>query len=592
MPEWAGLVDAYGSLRHYVDHLLPVWECLPEASRGRLMVAHPELVDHCAGRGVDAVWAEPEHPGPFTIVASYKDYTRCHVDRPIGYLEHGAGQAYCVAPGTRVLRADLHWVPADELRVGDDLAGFDEERTGDLAARGWRPTTVLGVTRLIEPCYRLTLADGTALVSSSSHRWLRRERARGAWLATEHIQPATVYPSHTTKLVKLFEPWEEDRSWGAGYLAAAFDGEGCLTQTARPPRGDRLMLVFTQLDNAMLAAVQAELRERRFAYSMSPPRPDAVRHLHVTGGVSEVLRFLGAIRPRRLLAKFRPLDGGKMQGTPVEVVEKEYMGERPVVGLTTSTGTFIAEGFASHNSDHDWHPAYSGGTGRDRVAVFLTVNEMTAARERARYPDAQVVVVGSTRLDTLLATRAPRGPLPRPVVAVAFHWNWNGVPETRESWSYWRAAVRDLAASGTVEVLGHGHPRMFADLVRFYTRFGIEPVADLADVVARADLICVDNTSAGPEFAAATGRPVLWLNAPWYRRDVEHGGRFWDWPNGQVCCDEPAGLPDAVRAALDDPPSVRSARARMVDVIYPASTRGHAGRLAADAVLAAVPVAP
>lgn len=252
--------------------------------------------------------------------------------------------------------------------------------------------------------------------------------------------------------------------------------------------------------------------------------------------------------------------------------------ERPVA--------YVEHGAGQTYRDHDWHPSYSGGTGRDRVAMFLTLNETTAARERDRYPGIPVHVVGSTRLDALLrAATRPRPAQRRPVVAVAFHWDWKGVPETRESWSYWRAAVHDLAASGAVEVLGHGHPRIFAELARFYTRWGIEPVPDLADVVARADLICIDNTSAGPEFAAATGRPVLWLNASWYRRHVEHGGRFWDWPTGQVCCEEPSRLADAVRDALSDPADVRDARARMVDAIYPAATRGQAGRLAADAVL-------
>lgn len=64
------------------------------------------------------------------------------------------------------------------------------------------------------------------------------------------------------------------------------------------------------------------------------------------------MEFLGKIRPRRLLDRFNPELLGKMQRKDaVAVVEVVDIGEREVVALKTSTGTFIAEGFASHNSD-------------------------------------------------------------------------------------------------------------------------------------------------------------------------------------------------------------------------------------------------
>lgn len=282
--------------------------------------------------------------------------------------------------------------------------------------------------------------------------------------------------------------------------------------------------------------------------------------------------------------------------------------ERPIIYLEHGAGQTYA--------DHPWHPSYSGGGSRPRVIQFLTLNDTTAARERAAYPNAQVGVVGSLRLDALtsrLATGSnsaqlhagashstdarrslPRLPAvssdndrqgkasrpPRPVVvACAWHWQCSVVPETKPAWEYWRHTFADLVHQG-VTVLGHGHPRFYRDLVPMYERHGIEPVADFAEVLERADVLCFDNTSAGYE-AAACGLPVVALNAPWYRRDVHHGLRFWDFVPGPQA-DTPDDLWPAIEQALE--PHWAERRAEVSAVVYPAHTRGHAARLAASKV--------
>ena len=72
------------------------------------------------------------------------------------------------------------------------------------------------------------------------------------------------------------------------------------------------------------------------------------------------MEFLGRIRPQRLLQKFDPDAFGIIHAlTPAKLVEREYLGEREVVGFQTTTGTFIAEGLASHNSDEAaFQPAF------------------------------------------------------------------------------------------------------------------------------------------------------------------------------------------------------------------------------------------
>lgn len=271
---------------------------------------------------------------------------------------------------------------------------------------------------------------------------------------------------------------------------------------------------------------------------------------------------------------------------------------------TTGPVVFVEHG-AGQSYDGDssvvGNGCYSGGDDLDRVVLFVCPNEQVAARWRGRYPSTPAVAVGCPKLDRwhgrLSSTRCPessrvlvpverdglRGPAR--VVAVTFHWQCPLVPETLSAWPYYNrqlTALRDWCADEGVILLGHGHPRLWGAIERRWRSLGVERVRDFDEVLDRATLLVGDNTSALPEFAS-TGRPVLWLNAPWYRRDVHHGGRFWQWPAGQVTVDEPGQLIDGVQAALGDSTHARQSREAMVRSIY-AHVDGLAARRAADAI--------
>ena len=245
-------------------------------------------------------------------------------------------------------------------------------------------------------------------------------------------------------------------------------------------------------------------------------------------------------------------------------------------------------------------PSYSGGPGHDRVVLFLCPNEHVAGRWRAAYPDTRAEVVGCSALDRwheramvgvdrragLTGASSPpsmpysRGPVP--TVAVTFHWDCGLVPETRTAWRHYDRALPGLVADPRWVVLGHAHPRLWGTLKGRWRALGVEATPDLDVVMDRADLLVGDNSSALYEFAS-TGRPVLCLNQPGYRRHVEHGLRFWSHPPG-LQCDTPAQLPDATARALEDPPAARAIRARAVARAY-SQTDGRATQRAVTAIL-------
>lgn len=251
---------------------------------------------------------------------------------------------------------------------------------------------------------------------------------------------------------------------------------------------------------------------------------------------------------------------------------------RPVVLLEHGAGQ-------SYDGDPSGarHASYSGGADWQAAVGFLCPSERVADRWRAAYPGAEAVAVGCPRLDRWHGHRPLR--TLRPVVAFTFHWDCALVPETRSAWAHYERAmpaiVAELRGAGW-SVVGHSHPRWKSALARRWHELGVPYVASLEEVMETADVLVADNTSALYEFAA-TGRPVVALNAPWYRRDVEHGLRFWSHVPG-VQADDPSMVAAAVRAAAADHPSIREKREAVVAHVY-GTLDGHATQRAVDALV-------
>lgn len=234
------------------------------------------------------------------------------------------------------------------------------------------------------------------------------------------------------------------------------------------------------------------------------------------------------------------------------------------------------------------HSSFAGGKGRDAVSLTFAPNRSCGDRWRQAYPAMDVRVIGCPKLDGL----PRREPGPGPVVALSFHFNHNiGCPEGNSAFHHFRAAIPALAAS--YALIGHAHPRHADRIQPWFERAGVPFVADFADVCRRADLYVADNSSTLFEFAA-TGRPVVVLNVPEYRRNVEHGLRFWEAATVGVQFDGPPArspwapaqhrrLAAAIDLALADPPEQQQAREAALRIAY-AYRHGAAKRAAAALV--------
>lgn len=227
---------------------------------------------------------------------------------------------------------------------------------------------------------------------------------------------------------------------------------------------------------------------------------------------------------------------------------------------------------------------FSGGPGRERVLLHLEPGPLAAAKSDAagyRYE-----LVGSPRLDPWHDARE-RGSGERSgesdplTVAIGFHHNARGCAEQMTAQPHYDPVLPTLAAR--YELVGHGHPRSWERTAHHWGKLGVRAEPDFARVLDQAAVYVTDTSSTGVEFAS-TGRPVIFCSAPWYRRDVDHGGRFWEWPRHALHVEEPADLPDAISVALGRPECLARRQWPMVDGVF-AAVDGRAAQRSAAAIV-------
>lgn len=223
-------------------------------------------------------------------------------------------------------------------------------------------------------------------------------------------------------------------------------------------------------------------------------------------------------------------------------------------------------------------PGYSASAGVRHHGVFGFISP--SERVAARWTTAPARAVGCPKMDRWIGTAPARSD----GVCLAWHWDAVGVaPEARSGYPHYAphlaAVVRRWTDLG-FKVYGHAHPRWEGSLDAVMATAGMEVLSSDAEVFAQCALLCVDNSSLGTEFMLLD-RPVVWLNAPWYRRDIHHGGRFWEWTAGGHVVDEPEQLIELPIADLLYNDQYSAARSRVVADVY-AHTDGSSARRAAE----------
>lgn len=278
-----------------------------------------------------------KHDGtPVLTAKDVEDEIREGMDPDLAQQEY-----YCLNPQTRVLRQDLTWVPLKDVRIGDDLIGVDEHAIHDRRRR-FRPSVVTNCWRTEKICLRITWADGTTITASEEHPWLVKQRPSKAkkeqtykWVETRNLCVGMAV-AHSG-----LEPWGAASSYADGWLAGMADGEGCVSRTT---------VQIAQRPGIVCDMIATGLQRHALPYYTTCSSDVQTFGLSFNAAI----RFLGMIRPLRLLQKAsRIWNGAVATRGALSITKIEYVGLQPVVGISTSTKTFLAEGLITHNCSFD-----------------------------------------------------------------------------------------------------------------------------------------------------------------------------------------------------------------------------------------------
>ncbi|MDX6330915.1 MAG: hypothetical protein QOI83_3298 [Streptomycetaceae bacterium] len=285
------------------------------------------------------VWMRQEHGVPLSGPKAWLPYPESAGSRNGQRMSGRAWNAFkgicghqhvpenCVHPDTPILRADLTWVPAADLRVGEEIVSFDEETIAVGSTNGGRRYRRGVVTRNdpgLKDSYRVGTAGGE-VVATADHPWLVRlpfanRGSRTAWVVSRDLVPL----DH--RIISVGRPWEPEGTGIAGRPAGAPDADGHAFAGGQ----DGSWADAGQVGGAVL--------DRGSCRSTGTLLPEQ------------------SGRPQWLLpAAERTWEGAVVGRTTGDVVVLgvEHIGEQPIASISTSTRTYIANGLLCHNSHGD-----------------------------------------------------------------------------------------------------------------------------------------------------------------------------------------------------------------------------------------------
>jgi len=220
-----------------------------------------------------------------------------------------------------------------------------------------------------------------------------------------------------------------------------------------------------------------------------------------------------------------------------------------------------------HGTGHGFGTsAYPNGPGdRDLVSLFLPPNQYTADKIHT-VRNTPCEVVGTPKLDWIAGY--PFHHSSPATVCISFHHGGKRtrIPEAGSAFEHYKDSIAGLKQH--FNLVAHGHPLSRVRDIPFYASINVPFIEDFTEVMRVADVYVNDLSSTLYEFMA-TGKPVVVLNAPWFRRDIQHGLRFWDYSDIGFEVNDLSELQKAIETTLLNPGLFLHRRKKAIQDLYP-----------------------
>lgn len=285
-------------------------------------------------------------------------------------------EGVCLDPQTKILTSDLRWVQLEEIVAGQHILAIDEPTAkGQGNSRKLRRAIVEAKKEIIAPAFRVLLQDGTVLIATAEHRFLvlqkRPNRADGfyrtpLWFQVKDIQVGDC-------LRQIVRPWHE-KQYEDGWMAGIIDGEGSLSyRLDHVARGTRLSIA--QKPGDVLDRVIRYFNDKGYNFSQTANKSSGCHHVTICN-IADALKLIGSTRPSRFVDNCWWEGKWPPHLNPwTKIVSIESVGIRRMIDLQTSTKTFVAEGYVSHNS------TYAEGRFFYEINIRPNVNAIVASAD-------------------------------------------------------------------------------------------------------------------------------------------------------------------------------------------------------------------
>ena len=286
-----------------------------------------------------------------------------------GRQQIGIINGACLTPDHKILTSDLRYIPLGDVKVGDEIVSVDEYVAGNNHRR-FKTGKVLAHKIEKDIVYKVTLSDGTEFKVTDDHKWLVKTGSKYLWKETNQLRKGT-------RITKALDTWETLNTYDAGWLSGIYDGEGTYSVRASGNSVCAQMAVY-QKEGLVLNKMKQVMNDIGFLVNSSVATNRNCVEIKVQGGVKNIAKLLGMLRPIRLLNKFKPEHLGRLKTTDTEnptVVSIEKIGDMDVVRIHIDEATMVVDGFVHHNC-YPFEEKYKGVFGNVHYRGITVLTEV------------------------------------------------------------------------------------------------------------------------------------------------------------------------------------------------------------------------